>query len=196
MEISTSAAIFAAIFGISYLSTQRQIETQKDVSATVKLNKKREQSGLTPGPGPIFTNNNLAYFDTPVFRSQSNGITAYEAEATENYHEIHDAIHDARNNGSPIDQVSILARYYRSKDQAVLNVPRDYDNQYSHLQIRRNDNITANKRLLETIADHPLFDDATKWVPTTKSQPIPPSMSKVWWRPNQYQMPGYTHVKN
>lgn len=151
---------------------------------------------MIPGPGPKFTDNNLAYFDTPLFRSRSNGISGYEAEAAENYHETHDAIHDARKYGSPIDQVSILARFHRSKDQAILNVPRDYDNSHSHLQIRRNDGISSNRRLMETVADHPKLDDASKWVPHTKSQPIPPSMGKPWWRPNQYMIPGWSHVKN
>lgn len=194
MDPGISLMLFGTVFAASYLGASRQLETAVKSKHKTVLNPDRRGSGMKPGPGVRDTENNLAYFATPLLRNRSNSISAYEAEATTSYHDISQALSDAR--GSPIDQVSILARYNREKDRALQNVPSDYDNGRSHFQVRRNEGIRSNRRLMETIADHPKFADASKWVPHTRSPPLPPSMGKSFWRPTAYMQPGWNHTRD
>lgn len=161
------------------------------VTGNLKMNQSRAGTAdVNPVGGFRDTENNLAYFNTSVPRHRQNGISLYEAEAINNKHEIQDEIMRARKEGNALRQNEILARWYRQKDNALKNVAKDYDKPYSMLNLRRNESITSSKRTIETIADNPKLMGISAWVPHYRSRPLEPSMTKSYWRPNQYMMPG------
>lgn len=176
--------------GMYFYANSKQI-FDTTVTGNLKMNQSRAGSAeLRPVGGFRDTQNNLAYFNTSVPRHRSNGISLYEAEAIQNKHEIQDELMKARKEGDAIRQTEILARWYRQKDNALKNVAQDYNKPYSMLNIRRNESITSSKRVMETIADNPKLMGISAWVPHYRSQPLEHSMTKTYWRPNQYMMPG------
>lgn len=185
---------FVAFMGfLIFVGGYKQI-SDMSVTHKLKMNEARAGTALQPRGGYPDTQNNLAYFNTPIPRHRSNGLSLYEAEAVQNKHEIQSELMDARKKGDHVRQMEVLARWHRSKDQALKNVANDYDNQYEMVQIRRNEGITSKKRVMETIADHPKLAGISAWVPHYRSIPIPESFGKSYWRPTQYMTPGYTHV--
>jgi len=181
------------LLGILYLTSVKQMSDQA-VTKRLRFNPDRKNTAVEPRGSYPDTENNLAYFNTPIPRHRQQGLSMYEAEAAQNKHEIQDELTQARKDGNALRQVEILARYHRSKDQALKNVANDYDDQHGLIQIRRNEAIGASKRVMETIADNPKLAGISAWVPHARSQPIPVSFGKHYWRPNQYMTPGYTHV--
>jgi len=182
------------VLGLLYLSSKTQIAESK-VSAKLRLDKSKAGGGKERRSGFKFTDNNFAFFNTPMPRYRANSITFYEAEQMENKNEIQEDIQMARKQGNAVKQIETLARFYRSKDNAIQNVAVDYNNSNTLVQLRRNTGIPSAKRVIETIADHPALHDISAWVPHMKSVPIPHSMGRSYWRPVAHMNPGgYTHV--
>lgn len=146
------------------------------------------------GSGLNETDNNLAYFNTPLDRHMSSGIQMAEAEVADPQDEVAHEILKARKEGNTLRQVEILAQHSRTRQRALKNLAKDYDLQYPMVQIRRSEGNRATKRIFESIADHPKLADVHKWVPHFKSQPIPVSMGKQYWRPTQYTDVWYKRV--
>lgn len=186
-----------AAFGVTLMTVKFQWDNWK-VSQSLRIEKenvKSRKAHMTEtGPGYSDTENNFAYFDTPVERAKQNNITFYEAEALDHRHEIQDELQKAKKEGNNVRIVDILANFYRHRDRALKNVARDYDKQSDLIQIRRQEGVSSNKRILETIADHPKFEHASRQVPHFRSMPIPVSMGPSYWRPTEYTAPGYLHV--
>lgn len=187
------AVLGALVVGLMVFGNFKQI-TDQSVMRRFKMNPDRKDSALTPKAGWLDTDNNLAYFNTPIPRHRQNGLTLYEAEAVQNKFEVQDELLQARKEGNPIRQLEVLARWHRAKDQAIKNVAADYDNQFEMINIRRNEQIGSTKRVMETIADNPKLWGISAWVPHYRSTPIPESFGRAYWRPTQYMTPGYTHV--
>lgn len=187
--------LFLLPLGAIYLWANSHQTNEATPTSQMKMNRAREGSAhMVPRGGFPDTENNLAYFNLSLPRHRQNALSIYEAEAVQNKHEVQDEIMKARKEGNAIRQVEILARWHRAKDQALKNVAHDYDLPHAVVNIRRNDSITSQKRVMETIADHPKLNGLSAWVPHYRSLPLPHSMTRSYWRPTAYTTPGYTHV--
>lgn len=186
------AVAVVSLAGAVYALRPRHDKDQK-ISKKTRHDTERMHRDLQERGGGYFnTSNNFAYLHS-IPRDRSNSLTFYEAEALGTRHEITDAIRNARGHAGRM--VAILGEWYRARDRAIQNVAQDYDKQTNLIQIRRQEGVPSNQRIAETIADHPKFDMVHRQVPHYKSVPIPHSMGKNFWRPNQYHKPGYTLVK-
>lgn len=184
-------ALVGSLLGLAYLSSHRQPGMESSTLKDYRLNPSRKNSAYTPKGGVKNTENNFAFFEHPVDRHRANALSLYEAEALENKHELHDEIMAARRAGNNVRLVELLARWNRARETALNNVGVDYNHQHPMIQIRRNPDVKSSKRIFESVADHPKFKEIGQWQPHYRSTPLAHSMTKSYWRPNAYQVPGW-----
>jgi len=186
------AGMVVPIGVLAYLSTLRKPQS-KAINKKFQHDTTRQQTlGADPPNGVKNSQNTFAFWNQqPLIRPRQTNLQFHEAEAVTNYHELYPEIADARARGDAGRISYLMADYFRQKDTALQNVITDYSWTQPFIQVRKTEGHRGRYRSMITTRDDPKLEMASRTVPHLKSQPIPKSVTRSYFRPVAYHVPYY-----